>query len=367
MTAGRLLDLAGAALLGVVLLAAWGSTESRSPRTASAEPAQLSPRHLAGLRVVSGFEGRTPPRDLKRMVARGELAGVILFSDNVGGRKAVRRLTRRLQAIPRPAAVDEPLLVMVDQEGGLVRRLPGPPKPSAEEVGRRGARYARKLGRATGDSLTGMGVNVNLAPVLDVARRGGFIDDQDRAYGRKPGAVAKVGTAFAAGMEGRGVAATSKHFPGLGAARQSTDEQRVKLRLPRRVLRRRDEAPYRSYIEAGGSLVMLSMAVYPALGKGPAALSRRIASRELRRRLGFAGVSITDALDTPAAAAVGGIGKVARRAARAGTDVLLYAELSAASRASRALRRSIASGALKRARAERSANRILELRRDLGR
>src|SRR5215207_11178474 len=327
MRAARSPALAAAGLAAAILLLGWGSSDPRLPATVAAK---TTPRQLAGLRIATGFDGRKPPRRLKRMIARGEIGGVILFSDNVGGRDAVRRLARRLQAIPRPAAVDEPLLIMVDQEGGLVRRLPGPPKPSAEEVGRRGARYARKLGRATGEGLAEMGANVNLAPVLDVARPGGFIEAQHRAYGRTPGAVATIGSAFAAGMQSRGVAATAKHFPGLGAAGQSTDEQRVKLHLSRRTLRRRDEAPYEDYIEARGSLVMLSMAVYPALGKGPAALSKRIAGRELRSRLGFEGVSITDALDTPAAAAVGGTGNVARRAGRAGTDILLYNDLSQA-------------------------------------
>ena len=365
MRATRLLSVAAVAVAAALVLSGWGSSRWGLPATGAGAAPQLSPRQLAGLRIVSGFPGRKPPRSLRRLIARGEVGGVILFSENVGGRDAVRRLAARLQAIPRPAAVDQPLLIMVDQEGGLVRRLPGPPKPSAEQVGRRGARYARKLGRSTGSSLAGMGVNVNLAPVLDVARRGGFIDEQDRAYARKPKAVAKVGTAFAAGIEARGVAATAKHFPGLGAARETTDEQPVELPLRRRVIRRRDEAPYRSYIRAGGSLVMLSLATYPALAKGPAALSRPIATRELRRRLGFEGVSITDALDTPAAAAVGGTGKVARRAARAGTDILLYADLSAASRASAALRRAIAGGAVKRSAAQRSADRILELRKQI--
>ena len=94
---------------------------------------------------------------------------MILFSDNVGGRDQVDALTRKLQSIRRPAAVNEPLLIMADQEGGQVRRLPGPPKASAEQVGRRGSSAARKLGVATGTSMRGIGVNVNLAPVLDVA------------------------------------------------------------------------------------------------------------------------------------------------------------------------------------------------------
>src|SRR5262245_9689895 len=194
--AGRLTGSCAAALAALTAL----PIQSQSREEVSAAATSPSPRQLAGVRIATGFAGRKPPRALRRMIGSGEVGGVILFSENVGGRGAVRRLTAKLQAIPRPAPVDEPLLVMVDQEGGLVRRLPGPPKPSAEEVGGRGAGFARKLGRATGESLAGMGVNVDLAPVLDVARRGGFIDEEHRAYGRKPGRVGEVGTAFAEGL-----------------------------------------------------------------------------------------------------------------------------------------------------------------------
>ena len=365
--AGRALIAAASAALVTTATIGLAHGWSRDAVSAAAAP-NLSPRLLAGLRVIAGFEGRKVPSGLRRAISSGDVSGVILFSGNVGGRKQVRSLTQKLQAIPRPAAVDERLLVMVDQEGGLVRRLPGPPKPSAEEVGRRSPAAARKLGRATGDSLRSMGVNVNLAPVLDVPRRGGFIDQQQRGYSRKAGRVGRIGTAFAAGMEGHGVVPTAKHFPGLGAARVTTDEQPVKLGLSRSTLRRVDEAPYRRFISsvpAGRSLVMLSLARYPSIGSGPAALSKAIASRELRGRLGFAGVSISDSLGAPAATVVGGVGRVAKRCARAGTDLLLYPDLGSALRGGRAVRKAIASGSLPRPRAERSAGRIIALRTDL--
>ena len=354
--------IAAATATALATAASSGAGAWTGDSVSTAATPELNPRQLAGLRVIAGFEGRSIPKLLRRAISAGDVSGVILFSDNVGGRAQVRRLTRKLQSIPRAAAVDRPLLIMVDQEGGLVRRLPGPPKPSAAEVGRRSAAAARKLGRATGESLRGMGVNVNLAPVLDVPRRGGFIAEQMRGYSRKAPRAGRIGSAFAAGMESQRVAATAKHFPGLGAARVTTDEQPVKLGLSRSTLRSVDETPYRRFISAGGSLVMLSLARYPAFGGGPAALSKAIASRELRGRLGFDGVSISDALGAPAATAVGGIGKVAKRCARAGTDLLLYSDLSSALRGGHAVRRAIAAGSLSRARAEKSATRILALR-----
>ncbi len=158
---------------------------------------------LAGARVITGFSGHHPPPALRRMIEAGEVSGVILFDGNVSGRRSVRRLTAELQAIPRPEAVSEPLLVTVDQEGGLVRRLPGPPKPSASEIGGRGAGFAQRIGRATGQSLRSMGVNVDLAPVLDLGRPGSAITEQHRTFARTPAAVSRLGVAFARGLVGR--------------------------------------------------------------------------------------------------------------------------------------------------------------------
>ena len=346
----RLALLAAAALV----LATSGPVEPAGRAVA------LSDAELAGTRVITGFSGRRPPAELRRMISSGRVSGVILFDRNVGGGRSVRRLTRDLQAIPRPAG--EPLLVTVDQEGGLVRRLPGPPKPSAEEIGSRGARFAKRIGRATGKSLRGMGVNVDLAPVLDLGRRGRAIESEERTFARKPGAVASIGGGFARGLAAGGVAATAKHFPGLGAARVNTDDAVQRINLSAATLRRADERPFASFAAAGGALVMLSTAIYPALSDAPASLSREIATGELRERLGFAGVSITDALGTVSARAFGGPARTATAAAAAGTDLVLFTDPGSAAKAHQALEAGLRDGTLPRAEFEASANRILALR-----
>ena len=167
------------------------------------------------------------------------------------------------------------------------------------------------------------------------------------------------------GLQEGGVAATAKHFPGLGAATENTDfaVQRVALSLP--VLRAVDEAPYRAFVGAGGDLVMLSTAIYPALSPDPAAFAPAIATGELRRRLGFGGVSISDALDTVAVHAFGGPAEVAVAGARAGTDLLLFTASKPAEAAWGALVDRLRSGQLGRGRFEASAQRVLDLRREL--
>jgi len=312
--------------------------------------------------VITGFSGHHPPKALRRMISSGQIGGVILFDGNVGSRRSVRRLTSDLQAIPRPASITQPLLISVDQEGGLVRRLPGPPKPSARVIGARGAAFAERLGRATGRSLHAMGLNVDLAPVLDVGRPGRAIEQEGRTFARTPAAVSQIGVGFARGLATGGVEATAKHFPGLGAARINTDNAIQKIRLPAAKLRAVDEQPFGSFAQAGGAMVMLSTAIYPALSGKPAALSRAISTGELRDRLGFQGVSITDALGSVSARAVGGPAKTALAAARAGTDLALFTDLGDAARAQRALARGLRNGSLDRAEFETSVNRILALR-----
>jgi beta-N-acetylhexosaminidase len=325
-------------------------------------PPAPTDEELAGSRVVTGFSGHHPPAALRRMIREGRVSGVILFDRNAGTRRAVRRLTAELQSIPRPPAVDRPLLVTVDQEGGLVRRLPGPPYAAADEIGARGPAAAERVGRATGESLREMGVNVDLAPVLDLGRPGFAITEERRAFGRTPGAVSDRGVAFARGLAAAGVAATAKHFPGLGGARLNTDDAVQRVGLSARTLRGADQRPFAGFSDAGGQLVMLSTAIYPALSHKPAAFSPAIATGELRERLGFQGVSITDALGTVSARAIGGAARTAMAAARAGADLVLFTDLRSADRAQRALARGLREGSLERAEFEQSVARVLALR-----
>jgi beta-N-acetylhexosaminidase len=352
-------------LVAGVAAALWVALADGTPKRESRAD-KLSVTELAGQRLVTGFEGGSPPGRVKRMIGQGKLAGVVLFSENLGSEHHARRLIRKLQAIKRPHHLRSPLLIMIDQEGGLVKRLPGPPNVSAEEMGKRGKRYSRRQGAKTGKSLARVGVNVNLAPVLDVGRRGGFIRAEHRSFGGKAGRVIDTAVPFATAMQDHGVAATGKHFPGLGAAKQNTDNTLQKIKLSRSKLRKVDEAPYGPFTETGGDVVMLSTAVYTHFSHQPAIATRKIATGELRRRIGFKGVSITDALETPSVDHFGGPVPVGVDAAKAGTDLLLYTDDGDAAKAGQALQKQLKTGKLKRAPAERSVNRVLRLRAQSG-
>lgn len=210
----------------------------------------------------------------------------------------------------------------------MIRRLPGEPVKSAKDVGASADPHywADFTGSGAGLNLAGVGMNVNLAPVLDVYRKDGdFTDQYERSYSKSAAAVAGCGTDFITAQQREGVAATAKHFPGLGpaAASQNTDLRSVTITTSASTLRSVDEAPYRDAIAAGVKLVMLSWAVYTGLDSTrPAGLSPTVVG-ELRNRLGFKGVTVTDALEAGALSSYGSTSQRAVKAAAAGMDLLL--------------------------------------------
>jgi beta-N-acetylhexosaminidase len=362
----------GVALIVLACLAigafAFGATlgdGAAPPEPGAAET--LPVEQLAGERIVVGLSGTSVGAELRAAIREGRIAGVVLFAGNFPSRAAGRRLIARLQAIPRPPKLRRPLLVMVDQEGGQVKRLSGAPTASARTMGARGAAFSARQGRRTAANLRDVGVNVDLAPVLDVGRPGGVIAETERSFGSTAARVTATAIPFAKALQAGGIAATGKHFPGFGAATENTDFSVERIELSKRELRSIDEKPYRAFVAAGGKLVMLSTAIYPAFSGDPAAFTRAIATGELRDRLGFEGVTITDALETPAVEHFGGPAEAAVAGARAGADLLLYTHLGSAESAWRALQRKLRSHALDREEFEAAVERVLDLRAELPR
>ncbi len=354
---GALLVAAMAAAAAVTLP---GGDDPQRARPAQQAPA-LTLGQAVGQHVVFAYDGLTPPRDLRRRIARGEAAGVILFARNVRSAGQVRAVMRSLQAIRRPAGLRAPLLVMADQEGGPVRRIPGSPVRAAADV--RTEASARESGRAGARTLRGAGVNLDLAPVADVARPGAALERERRTYGRDAATVAQLATAFAGGLRQGGVLAAAKHYPGFGAATVNTDDAPARITAPLATLRAVDARPFASLIDAGVAAVMLSTAVYPALDERPAAFSSKWIRGELRGRLGFKGITVSDDLATPAVASFGSIGRRALLAYRAGVDLPLFVtSYRAGTQAAAALldaarARKLDAGALRA-----SARRVLALR-----
>jgi beta-N-acetylhexosaminidase len=298
-------------------------------RPAATVNAALSSQQLAGQRVIFSYQGLTVPAALLQQIAAGQAAGVIFFGGNISSDAQIASVIQQLVQAQQQSPVSSPLLLMTDQEGGLVRRLPGAPTQSEKQIGQSAnpASAASQAGTGAAQNLAGVGMNVNLAPVLDVYyKSGNFIDQYQRSYSNKASVVTACGQAFIAAQQQAGVAATAKHFPGLGSATtsQNTDAGPVTLTVPLSTLRSKDEAPYPAAIAAGVKLIMMSWAVYPSLDAShPAGLSTAWVQGELRGRLGYQGVTITDALEAGALASFGSSAQRALLAAQAGMDLLL--------------------------------------------
>lgn len=298
-------------------------------RASPAGAAGLTPLQLAGQRVIYSYPGLTPPQALLDSIRAGRAAGVIFFEENFADVAQLSAAIAQLRQARAHSPIRVPLLLMTDQEGGMVRRLPGAPVPSAKRIGESPDPMAAAVdaGVGAGRNLRRIGVNVNLAPVLDVYHApGNFIDGLQRSYSDNPAVVAALGSAFIAAQQANGVAATAKHFPGLGwaAAGQNTDNVPVTVPVSLATLRSVDESPYPAAVLAGVKLIMLSWAVYPALdAHRPAGLSPTIVNQELRGRNGFRGVTITDALEAGALRAFGTTAQRAVAAASAGMDLIL--------------------------------------------
>jgi beta-N-acetylhexosaminidase len=287
------------------------------------------------------------------------VGGVILFGRNTTSAAQVTTTVAELQAAAK-AGGNPPLLVATDQEGGLVKRLPGPPDVAPADMG--SAAKARAEGAATGAYLRGLGVDVDLAPVLDTPYGpGSWLGT--RAFSRDPTVNARLGPAFVAGLQSASVAATAKHFPGLGTARATTDTADVVLPASKQALNAR-LLPFRAAIEGGVDLVMVSNAGYTALDAtgAPAVLSRSIVVGLLREQLGFHGVVISDALEAP--------GPSSRPAApltasAIGVDVLLYTSEATSATAYSKLLAAARSGLVPRSALTASWARIQALKQKL--
>ncbi|MEU1689248.1 glycoside hydrolase family 3 N-terminal domain-containing protein [Micromonospora sp. NPDC005707] len=291
--------------------------------------AGLTKRQLAGQRIIYSYPGLTPPASLLRIIRAGEAAGVIFFGENIADTAQIRSVITQLRRAQAQSPIHVPLLLMVDQEGGLIRRLPGAPALSEKRIGQSGdpVAAAAAAGTGAGRTLAAVGMNVNLAPVLDVySTAGNFIDQYQRSYSANPGTIAPLARAFITAQQRTGVAATAKHFPGLGRAAtdQNTDTRPVTLSQSLATLRGADEFPYSAAVATGVDLVMLSWAIYPALDPNhPAGLSSTVVRQELRGRIGFTGVTVTDALEAGALAHYGSTSQRTVAAATAGMDLIL--------------------------------------------
>lgn len=275
-------------------------------------------RALALSVLLPGFTGTTPPPWVRRTLAEG-MAGVCLFGQNVEGPDQLQALTRALRT-ERPD-----VLVASDEEGGSVTRLDaglGSPWPGAATLGALDDVDAtREVARGLGRQARASGVDLVLAPVLDVNSEPDNPVIGVRSFGATPDLVSRHGVAFVRGLQDAGVTGCAKHFPGHGATRTDSHVGLPVVEVDEATWRARDLPPFAAAVAAGVPSVMTAHVVVRPLDAEPATLSAPVL-RILREELAFDGVVVSDALDMRAIA--DGVGRAggAVRALAAGVDLL---------------------------------------------
>jgi beta-N-acetylhexosaminidase len=303
---------------------------------------------------VAGAELRPEEAALLRDGVRS----VVLFTRNYSDAPQLARLAASI----RHAAGRE-ALVSVDQEGGRVQRFRGAPfpdQPEARALGERGADAVVRATRDTALALRACGVNMNLAPVLDVDSNPANPVIGRRAFGREPHSVAQLGAACVHAMQSCGVAACGKHFPGHGDT--DVDSHLALPMLPHDLsrLEHLELIPFRAAIMADVAAIMSAHVVLEAIDPGvPATLSRTVITRMLRQALRFDGLVLTDDFEMKAIADRFEAGEAAVRAVEAGCDLVLVCKsLDRQRRVIEALAEAIAGGRLPRERVAASRARL---------
>jgi beta-N-acetylhexosaminidase len=303
------------------------------------------------------------------LVSKYHLGGVIYFTwaGNLANPTQIATLSNGLQAAAANAE-GIPLLVSTDQEGGAVTRIGAPLAVSPGNMAI-GATFSPidsfSMSEATGTQLAALGINVDDAPVIDTNTNPANTADGTRAFGDQPLHVAAMGAASILGYQNAGVAATAKHFPGLGSTSVNTDNGIAVPDQTRADFDRNDLPAFRAAIASGVDEIMAAHIVAPALDPSgaPASLSKPIVTGLLRNELRYDGVVVTDALE---AAALGNVPPAQRavQAVLAGDDELLMPTGLQASED--AVLAAVESGQISKARIDQSVIRILELKQKLG-
>lgn len=323
----------------------------------------LSQEQLTGQLLMVGFNGKVPDNNVEQMINLRYAGGIILYGRNIETKGQLTELISELQKMSL-TKLNLPLFIAVDQEGGPVSRLKGliTEFPAPSNLGKLSGDEVALVAQTTAKELKSIGINVNLAPVLDVADNKSIM--AGRAYGGDPSVVAEKGVAAVNGYQQGGIIACGKHFPGLGSAVQDTHTVSIKISSNLDSLNKRDLIPFRQAIQNGIKMILVSHAVYPALdSQNPASLSYIIQTGILRNMLDYQGLILSDDLEMAAAESAGTVGQNAVRAIKAGADIVLVCHTpEKQKKAYEALLSAVKSGEISQERLKETVKRIVTLK-----
>lgn len=333
--------------------------------------AELTLEQQVAQMMMIGIPGQDVTPECHEFFRDLGFGGAIIFGRNCASLAQMRALTDGLQACAAGSAAGIPLLIAVDQEGGIVARLTeahgAVTMPGAMALGATGdPELARAAAAATARLLASVGANMNLAPVADVNINPDNPVIGVRAFGEDPAAVARFVTAAIDGTQSAGVLATAKHFPGHGDTETDSHLALPVIRHSRARLESVELVPFRAAIAAGVGAIMTAHIEFPAVaGDGlPATLSRPVLTGLLRGELGYTGLIATDCMEMSAIVRHFGSGEAAVRAVRAGADLIMVSHTPERQRESyRAILAATRCGDIPREQIAASVQRILTAKR----
>jgi len=311
--------------------------------------------------MVPSFSGTQVPTGLIDGLHPG---GLIYFSGNLTSQAQAESLTTQIQQVAR--SVTYPLLVMTDQEGGPVTRIPGTEGTLGGAQFHGDAVQARSTALQTGRLMSRLRINTNLAPVSDVntAGSGGVIGD--RSFGSTPEVVSRLVTAQVCGYHDGGVATTAKHFPGHGSTSTDSHLSTAVIKESAATWSATDLPPFAAAVRNHTDMILVGHLAFPALDPSgrPATISSKLNRNLIRDRLGYQGVVISDALNMGGITSWGSPGQIAVRAIQAGTDMLLMPPQPSV--AVQAVISAVEDGRIRASRLDLHVYRVLKLKQTLG-
>ncbi|MEQ8673108.1 MAG: beta-N-acetylhexosaminidase [Aggregatilineales bacterium] len=285
----------------------------------------LSLEDKIGQMFMIGFHGLEPPHWVLDMLANGQIGGVVLFARNVANPEQLARLTKSCHD-----AAKHPILIAIDQEGGSVTRLYEKDgfteSPGAMVLGAiNSEEIAQEVAALLASEMRTLGINWDLAPVVDITHNINNPSVGTRSLGTNKKLVSKLAAAQIFGFQGESVAASAKHFPGLGNTSVDTHEALAVIDDTLETLWERDLVPFRVAVKSRISTVMMTHVKFSQIDpEHPATLSRPVIEDLLRDEIGFQGVTCTDCMEMKAVSDHYGSEESAVLAAIAGQDIILF-------------------------------------------
>lgn len=285
--------------------------------------AAFSDEQLAGQRLMVGFEGTELNKDLMFLIDKLKVGGIILFAENLSNRNQIKQLCLSVQDYTR-SCDQPPLFIAIDQEGGQVSRLKEPFTRFPGNPKMKGTEDAARFARVTAAELKEVGINMNLAPVLDVVPKGVDSVMSGRAFGHDPMRISELGVTVIEHLQESKIMSVAKHFPGIGRTTLDSHIDMPTLNTDLKTMESTDLVPFEAAIKREVSGIMASHILYKEIDpEWPASLSSTITGDILRRRMGFEGIIMTDDLDMGAIKKHYDVKTVIRQILIAGIDMAL--------------------------------------------